>query len=354
MICEGPMIVKNAWYVAAWADEVGPAPLARRICDEPVVLYRNAAGEAAALVDYCCHRGAPLSCGTIVESGLQCGYHGMVYGTDGVCVSIPGQVHIPAKARVRSYPLIEKDALLWIYMGDASGADAAQIVDYPFHADAANWPHLHTMYPVAGSAMLMVDNLMDLTHLAYVHTSTIGGNPKAHIEALMETTPTDTGLKFTRWLLNCSPPPTYKKGAPQLTERVDRWQEFEFIAPAAVLQYVGATDANTGAYDRGERDGGFQLRIFHGLTPATETTSYYFWSGSNGYRQNDPQATVELFAELETAFAEDLHIVGLQQARLTEIGEDPLINIVADGARVHMRRVVEKMLARETAQPALI
>jgi hypothetical protein len=102
------------------------------------------------------------------------------------------------------------------------------------------------------------------------------------------------------------------------------------------------------------RDGGFSLRIFHGLTPATETSCYYFWSGSNGYRQDDPQATLDLFNELEIAFHEDMRIVGLQQARLSEIGEAPLINIVADGARVHMRRVVEKLLARENPAPALV
>jgi phenylpropionate dioxygenase-like ring-hydroxylating dioxygenase large terminal subunit len=348
------MFVKNAWYVAAWADELTvAAPLGRRICDEPVVLFRDAAGNAAALADFCCHRSAPLSAGKIVAAGLECGYHGMVYGGDGVCVSIPGQVHIPAKARVRSYPLVEKDALLWIWMGDASRADTAQIVDYPFHNDAANWPHKHTMYPIAGSAMLMVDNLMDLTHLAYVHTTTIGGNAKAHVEAIMDTQPTETGLKFTRWMLESVPPPTYRKAVPALADTIDRWQEFEFIAPAAVLQWTGAVDANTGAYDRGMRDGGFSLRIFHGLTPATETSCYYFWSGSNGYRQDDPQATLDLFNELETAFKEDTRIVGLQQARLSEIGEEPLINIVADGARVHMRRVVEKLLARENVPAAL-
>ena len=317
------------------------------------MLYRDTAGRAAALADFCVHRGAPLSCGAVVESGLQCGYHGMVYGSGGVCVNIPGQVHVPPKARVRSYPLVEKDALLWIWMGDPQAAEATPIIDYPFHNDTARWPHQHTMYQVAGSAMLMVDNLMDLTHLAYVHPTTIGGNAKAHVEALMETTPTETGLKFTRWMLDCAPPPTYRKAVPSLAARVDRWQEFEFVAPAAVLQYTGATDANTGAYDRGTRDGGFQLRIFHGLTPATETTSYYFWSGANGYGQDDPHVTRQLFGELEVAFKEDMHIVGLQQARLSEFGEDALINIVADGAAcAHATRHREIARARNGATRA--
>jgi vanillate O-demethylase monooxygenase subunit len=340
------VILRNAWYIAAWADDITTAPVARRICNDPIVLYRDTNGTAAALADYCCHRAAPLSCGQVVDAGLQCGYHGIIYGSDGGAVHIPGQVHIPAKARVPSYPLVEQDGILWIWMGDPAKADPSTIFRYPIHDDEVNWPHKHTLYPVAGSAMLMVDNLMDLTHLPYVHPSTIGGsNARDHVEAIMDVVPTETGLKFTRWMLDHRPPPTYRKGAPHLADTVDRWQEFEFIAPGIVTQWVGAIDAGTGAYDRGKRDGGFSLRIIHGLTPETETTCHYFWCGSNGYRQDDPNATVELFGELEIAFKQDQWIVQRQQARLLEI--------VADGARVHMRRIVERLAARERAEPQL-
>jgi phenylpropionate dioxygenase-like ring-hydroxylating dioxygenase large terminal subunit len=341
------MFIKNAWYVAAWADEVGDKPVARRILNEPVVLFRDEGGTAAALLDMCCHRGAPLSCGKVVPSGLECGYHGMVYAGDGACVHIPGQVHIPAKARVKSFPLVEKDALLWVWLGDPAAADPSTIVDYPFHNDPAHWPHKHTMYPIEGSASLMVDNLMDLTHLGYIHVSTIGGYPQSHVEAIMDTQPTETGLKFTRWLLDSPAPPTYKKAVPTLADRIDRWQEFEFVAPAVVLQWVGAIDANTGAYDKGKRDGGFSMRIFHGLTPETATTCHYFWSTLNGFAPNDPASTQKIFDEVSAAFREDQYIVQQQQMRVKELGEDGLINIVADGARVHMRRVLDKLLARE-------
>jgi vanillate O-demethylase monooxygenase subunit len=346
------MIIRNAWYIAAWADDITTAPLARRICNDPIVLYRDASGTAAALADYCCHRSAPLSCGRVVDAGLACGYHGIIYGTDGVAVHIPGQVHIPAKARVPSYPLVEQDGILWIWMGDPAKADPAAIFRYPIHDDEANWPHKHTLYPVNGNAMLMVDNLMDLTHLPYVHPSTIGGsNAKDHVEAIMDIVPSETGLSFTRWMLDHAPPPTYRKAAPQLGAKVDRWQEFTFFAPGIVTQWVGAIDAGTGAYDRGKRDGGFSMRIIHGLTPETDTTCHYFWCGANGYRQNDPNATIELFGQLEIAFKEDQFIVQQQQARLLEIDEDRLINIVADGARVHMRRIVERLYALESATP---
>jgi len=63
------MMLRNAWYVGAWADEIGDKPLARRICNEPVVLFRDKDGAPAALLDACCHRGAPLHMGKVVEQG---------------------------------------------------------------------------------------------------------------------------------------------------------------------------------------------------------------------------------------------------------------------------------------------
>ena len=340
------MFIRDAWYVAAWSDEISQQPLARRICNEPVVLYRDVTGKAAALIDMCCHRGAPLHMGRVVEQGIECGYHGLIFGTDGVCVKIPGQDRIPERARVRSFPLVERDGFLWIWPGDPEKADPAAIVSCPWHNDTVNWPHKHTMYPIRASAMLMVDNLMDLTHLGYVHGSTIGGNPAIHVEAKMETTRTPLGLKFARWMLNSVPPPTYTR-AVDFQGRIDRAQFFEFIAPGSILQLSAADDA--GAYANGltERSK-IQFRLFHGLTPETDTSCFYFWSTANGFRADDPAATEQLFNEIAAAFLEDKIIVEAQQIRLSELGESGLVDIATDAARLHMRRTVERLIAGET------
>ena len=117
------MFIRNAWYVAAWADEIGETPLARRICNEPVVLFRDQQNRVAALLDMCCHRGAPLHMGKVVEEGLQCGYHGLIFDRSGACVRVPGQEHILERTRVRSFPVVEQDAFVWIWMGDPAKAD---------------------------------------------------------------------------------------------------------------------------------------------------------------------------------------------------------------------------------------
>ena len=159
------MFIGNAWYMAAWTDELSDKPMSRRICDQPIVLFRSVEGRAAALYDSCCHRGVPLSVGTVVDAGIQCGYHGLVFGCDGICVHIPGQDRIPARARVRSYPVRERDQMIWIWMGDPEQADTGLVIDYPFHNDRTRWPHRHGVYEVAASYLMLLDNLMDWHYL---------------------------------------------------------------------------------------------------------------------------------------------------------------------------------------------
>ncbi len=346
------MFIQNAWYIAAWAHEVKDRPLARTICNAHVVLFRDkATGKVGALEDRCCHRGTPLRFGEVVEEGLQCGYHGMVFDCSGTCVHIPGQASIPPQARVKHYALVEKDEFLWIWMGPAEEADTSKILDYPWHNDYRRWPHKHEVYHVKADYMLMVDNLMDLTHLGYVHKSTIGGNPKVHVDAQMTVTPKPTGLHFIRWMLDSVPPPSYVKAA-GFKGRVDRWQEFEYVAPGCIIQWSGALDVGRGAQENREQDGGFQLRLFHGLTPETDNTCHYYWSTANGYRQDDPEATEQLFQEISRAFQEDKGIVEGQAAMLAATGDKRLVDIVSDKARVHMRRTVHRMLVAESTPKA--
>ncbi len=144
---------------------------------------------------------------------------------------------------------------------------------------------------------------------------------------------------------NSVPPPSYVKAA-GFQGRVDRCQEFEFLAPSTILQWTGATDTGT-ATDDPQRDFRFQFRLFHGLTPETETSCFYFWSVANGYRQNDPEATEQLYREIAPTFLEDKEMVEAQQARLDEFGEKGLTGIASDANRMHMRRMVERLIVAE-------
>ena len=102
-----------------------------------------------------------------------------------------------------------------------------------------------------------------------------------------------------------------------------------------------------GAYDKGVRDGGFGLRMFYGITPETEETTWFFWSTANGHRQNDPAATEQLFRSIEEAFVEDDHVLEAQQKTLSRLGDRRLIDIASDVARVHARNALERKIAAE-------
>lgn len=126
----------DQWYVAGFSSELKDQPVGRTFLNQKVVLFRSGTGEAAALEDRCCHRSLPLSCGTVEASGLRCGYHGLLYAPSGQCIEIPGQERIPSKAKVRSYHVVEKDHLLWIWMPrDEGAAPTKQLPDYKFRDD---------------------------------------------------------------------------------------------------------------------------------------------------------------------------------------------------------------------------
>ena len=169
------MFVRNAWYVAAAIAEIGDKPLARTILNEPIVLFKNGRGEMCALEDRCCHRGAPLALGDPTEAGIRCGYHGMEFNREGVCTFIPGQTIIPKCARVKSYPAVAKTDYVWIWMGEADKANPAAIADYP-PDDQINWPRANDMLHLKASYVMVLENLMDLSHLSYLHAGSIGSS----------------------------------------------------------------------------------------------------------------------------------------------------------------------------------
>lgn len=338
------MFVHNSWYVGAWSDEIGPGGLlARTLLGERVVFYRLSDGSLAALEDRCCHRGLPLSMGCVRGDQLQCGYHGLTFDRDGICVHVPGQERVPPAARVRRFEVVEQDHLVWIWMGEEGRADAAAIVRHPWHDDPA-WMWVKDRYLVHANYQLITDNLMDLTHVGYVHGRTIGGTPQAHSEAEATTTGTDRGVKVVRWMLDSIPPPAYTAAHQFKTERVDRWMEIEFFAPCTVRIYTGAVDVNTGA-TAGRRDGGFAFMGLNVQTPETEASTHYFWSGA-GNKPGVPAARARLLESLQITFAEDKVIVEAQQASL-DARPGPLVMIGSDAGMMRARRLVGAMVETE-------
>jgi vanillate O-demethylase monooxygenase subunit len=169
------MFARNHWYIAAESGEVGRSPLGRVLLNEPVVLYRRENGAAVALEDRCCHRRAPLHKGRIEGDAIRCGYHGFLYDSGGACIQIPGLSQMPPGAKVRSYPVVERNRWVWIWPGDPALADPARIPGLP-ERDNPAWVTTSAYLPVKADYLLLVDNLLDLSHLAFIHASSIGSS----------------------------------------------------------------------------------------------------------------------------------------------------------------------------------
>src|SRR3954467_4069088 len=108
------MFLRNGWYSAIWSHDLTDKPVGKTFLNEKVVLFRNAHGEVGALEDCCCHRAAPLSLGEALGATLARAYHGLKLDVNGKCVAVPGQTDVPAGAKVRSYPVHEKNKVVWI------------------------------------------------------------------------------------------------------------------------------------------------------------------------------------------------------------------------------------------------
>ena len=343
------MFPRNFWYVAASDHEIHRQELFRRvICNEPVVMYRCEDGSPAALEDRCCHRHMPLSDGKLKGNNVECLYHGLTYDPTGACILIPSQKTIPPEARVKSYPVVERYHWIWIWMGDPALADPDQITDFHWLDDPA-WRAKGDRLDLPGNYQLLVDNLLDLTHLQFVHETTLGTS--AISGAPITTEREDNLVRVTRWIMDSPPPPFFQKaGGFGPDDRIDRWQIIEYVPPGFVRLDVGGAKAGTGARE-GDRSQGFSMRNLNAITPETETTSHYFWAQAHDFALDDPTVTELLYRQIWTAFQEDLLVIGGQQGNIDHFGAalPDQVDFNQDAGGIQARRIIDRILAEEAA-----
>jgi len=276
---------------------------------------------------------------------LQCHYHGLRFDRAGACVRVPGQDMIPQTARVKSYPVVERYKWLWIWMGDPALADPAKITDYHWFDDP-NWGAKTDYLYAQCNWQLVNDNLLDLTHLAFVHETTIGNMALVeHAAVKVERTP--NGVRVTRWIIDQPAPPAFVKIG-GFTGNVDRWQIIDYTPPSFIRLDVGATPTGTGAPE-GRRVGGISMRNLNAMTPETETTTHYFWGQAHDFEPRNPDMTERVFHQIKTAFLQDVEVFTAQQRNINLDPDAPTIDINADSGGIQARRIVDRLYQEEQA-----
>ena len=233
----------NTWYQAGFADDI-PAggKLARTICAVPLVFYRRAEGSLTALADRCPHRFAPLSAGRVDGDSIFCGYHGLGFGADGKCMHNPHGPIVSALA-VRSFPVVERHTIVWVWLGDAERADPALIPDLSYIDETPPQARISGYMPTAANYQLISDNILDLSHADFLHPDTLGG-----INSTAKTSNRQEGdTVVVDWLAeNCEPPPAFRATV-HGAGRADVWTEVVWRAPAVMTLGVAAV-ARRGLY----------------------------------------------------------------------------------------------------------
>lgn len=346
------MFLRNCWYVAACATEVGEKPFTRTVLGQRVLLYRTEEGHAVALEDRCCHRNLPLSLGRREGDAIRCGYHGLKFDPSGTCIEIPGQKEIPADARVRSYPVLEKWDFVWIWTGDPAKRDDALLPRWECLDDLRLTKTMGNdgkPLPMKCHWELNNDNLLDLMHVVYVHADTLGG-------AGLDRNPVTTerlarGVRMLRWSPNVTPPPLLAQLAKYNGDVVDRWQATLCELPSHCT--IDAGFAAAGAIGRdGDWDQGVRLRALITATPETETSSFMFYQQCRNFAVGNEEVSGRFIRSIRDVFFQDIAVMEGQQRINAAMPEAHRIAIRADAPVIAMHRLVEEALAGEAAARA--
>lgn len=333
---------KDCWYVAAQGGEVGRSLLKRTIACENVVLYRTEGGRAVALLDMCPHRLAPLSLGQLVGDAVQCGYHGITFDCEGRCIRIPGEDKIADNFRATRFPVVEKWGFVWIWLGDATRTDEALLPQHFRFQSEPGWCPMQDCIHLKANYRLVIDNLLDLSHEAFLHMNTIGN--KAVGETPAKTTIAGDKVEVERFMPDCTPPKLFVRAA-DFTTNIDRYQRIVFAPPCFVIIEVSAVATGTN-----DKEHGLVWWVLNALTPETERTTHYFWGLPRRFKQDDPEITEMLRAGVTRTFEEDRAMLEAQQLNIDRVPlEQRTLYTRSDQAPARARSIIAAMIERESS-----
>ena len=340
--------LRNAWYTAAWSEELTEGKLlARTFLNEPVVLYRQSDGKVVALEDRCPHRFAPLSMGKLLPGDkIMCPYHGLEFDATGMCAHNPhGARNIPSRAKVISYPVVERHLAVWIWMGDQP-ADPVRIPDFSVIDKA---PPLHVTpldkIMVKANYELVVDNLLDVSHTSYLHEGILGNKETVESETPVDQDGDD--VIVSRYSPNATPPGMFAQMWPGVPAKIDKFSRTRWMAPCYLSLHTGI------CLPGAARETGTGYHGIHMLTPETEQSTHYFFTAVRwGVKTDDEQSKVlrdTVAKQRRFAFEEqDGPVIEAQQVVLNEANRqlDPTV-LSVDVGPVRYKRVLERKLAAE-------
>jgi phenylpropionate dioxygenase-like ring-hydroxylating dioxygenase large terminal subunit len=352
------VFLKNTWYVLGWSEEFRTSgPHGRLIAGEPIVLYRGADGILAALEDRCPHRWAPLSKGRVEGEAIRCMYHGIKFGRDGRCLEIPGQTTVSKALQVRSYPVVEKYSLVWVWPGSVERADPNTIPDLSMLVEADRRIR-HGSLEYEAHATLICDNLLDLSHIAYLHEKTFGrppdapsaSRPRPMFQGGSPSEALDNGVRVEGWMDSA----THRNIAvPAKVPDGDLWARTDFLIPGIYSSHLqmfpaGSAESQRWKVPSSELTPLSDSMSIQAVTPLTERTSRYFFSLGARMCDMDDEELNRVWGVTRATFSEDVNMIQAQQQMIDRYPGRRMAGIGADRGLVLFRRLMQKLIAAET------
>jgi vanillate O-demethylase monooxygenase subunit len=335
------MFLRNAWYVAAWSREIGRELKAITVLGEAICVYRAEDGAVVALEDACPHRKLPLSLGRLKGDAVECGYHGLTFDCGGACVGGPGKV--PANARVRTYPVVERYEMTWIWMGDPALADPAKIIEVAHYGDPAWGVNRGDAIDLECNYLYVTDNLLDPSHVAWVHQSSFGQS--ATKDTPLRITRGADGVTVWRWMMDVEVAPFYAPLVP-FEGNADRLQQYEVRYPALAVIKALFVPAGTGGPDEPIHEKAFIMDSYNFMTPVTETKTRYYWFQMRNIRPDDAELSKQMSAGVKAAFEEDRVVLNAVQKGM-DGAASPTIDLEIDAGPLRFRRQIAALIEAE-------
>jgi phenylpropionate dioxygenase-like ring-hydroxylating dioxygenase large terminal subunit len=337
------VFLRNAWYVAAAQSALAHGPLGTKILGDNIALFLTQSGEPVALEDACPHRRLPLSMGRVVRDEIECGYHGLVFDRVGRCTRIPGAKAIPPTARVRSYPVALRYGLVWIWMGDAHRARSDEIFAIE-HSDEPGWSRNEGGSMVVDCHYLYItDNLLDPSHVAWVHRGSFGN--EGYEDATVETRETAQGVIAARWLRDIATAPFYARLV-NFTGRCDRLQHYEVRYPSNAFVRAVIAPGGSGGTGRPLSDHALIMDSYNFITPLDTQRSHYHWFQMRNFRSEDASLSRTMDDSVRAAFEEDRIILNAVQRGFAERTSGN-IDLAIDRAPLLFRRGIGRRISAE-------
>ena len=347
--------IRNCWYVAGLSKEFEPGKLTgHKIANRPMVIWRTKEGKVVAFDNRCAHKRFPLSEGRLMDDGnLECAYHGLRYNDAGRCIAIPSNSDgpIPPQAQLKPFPVIEQDELVWVWPGDPAKTSLRKPPRSPEIGDA-EWETIDSgPMDVPANYLLLIENLLDITHFYPLHAGNIGDLENSRIPIEYEEGEIDGNkyIKTIRQVQNYKQPPYLADWF--VYDVVDRHHTHCMMSPGftrVVMRNAPPGELGT------DKERGYVLMHTH--TPVDERNHFWRWivnCKKDHMSGGDPKmsAAKRVASTFPNVVEEDHWVLELQQ-QMFEIPDEGYSELFlkSDKALRRARQIFLQMLREDQTE----